>query len=493
MRHRVPQWYRDAKLGIMVHWGVPTIPAYAPVEHGGVTDILRDHDWRFYFENNPHAGWYLNSLRIPGSPAAVYHRRHFGRHSSYERLARRFNEGLERWNPGEWAELFRDAGARYVVMVGKHHDGFLMWPSAERPPGENFVATRDVLGELGEAVRGQGLKYGLYYSGLLDWTVQGSAIRDYPDLLLAETPPEYERYAKAHFHELMERYSPDLLWNDIGLPSGISRRELFAAYRKAVPEGVLNDRWRRTGIAARRILATRVGRYLLSRATRRAILEGRAYGGNGDVATVEYAAGTALRHKPWELVRGLGRSYCYNAAEPAGNYLSGVELIHLLVDVVSRNGNLLLNVAPDSDGQISRPQRDALGTLSAWLRDHGEAIYETRPWLRSGTSTSDGIPVRFTTRANALYAIVLGRPRMLALSLGSIDLDRVPRPRAGRDRDRFVVRILGTDRPAEWRTENGAVVVDIPGSFVPGDAMVVKLAWEGPAEEPASGFYTDII
>lgn len=493
MRHRAPQWYRDAKLGIMVHWGVPTIPAYAPVEHGGLVEILRDRDWPFYFENNPYAEWYLNSLRIPGSPASVYHRTHFGRHSSYERLARRFNEGLQRWNPGEWADLFREAGARYVVMVGKHHDGFLMWPSEERPPSENFVATRDVLGELGDAVRARGLKYGLYYSGLLDWTVQSGAIRDFPDLLLAETPPEYERYAKAHFHELIDRYSPDLLWNDIGLPAGISRRELFSSYRKAVPEGVLNDRWVQTRGAARRLLATKVGRRLLSRAARRAIVEGRASGGTGDVATVEYAAVTTLRRKPWELVRGLGRSFGYNAAEPVENYLSGVELIHLLADVVSKNGNLLLNVAPDSDGAISRPQRDALVTLSAWLRDHGEAIYATRPWHRAEALTSDGLPVRFTTSANALYAIVLGRPRMLSLSFQSLDLNKVPRPREGRDEDRFTVRFIGTDRPADWRTENGAVVVDIPGSFVPGDATVVKFAWEGPAEEPASGFYTDII
>lgn len=494
MSHRPAEWYRDAKLGIMVHWGVPTVPAWAPVEHGGLAEILRDHDWQFYFRHNPYAEWYLNSLRIPDSPVRAYHRRHFGT-SSYERLARRFSDDLDRWDPGSWADLFREAGARYVVFVAKHHDGYLMWPSSAPPVTPSFVAPRDVVGELGEAVRERGMRYGLYYSGLLDWTVQHGAIREFSDLLLAETDAAYERTVKAHFAELIDRYRPDLLWNDIGLPGGVSRRSIFRHYRDAVPEGVLNDRWAQTGAIARMVLGSSRGRRAVERAARTAILEGRSTGRHGDVATVEYASTLRDSRRPWELVRGLGRSFAYNAAEPPESYLTGTDLISLLVDVVSRNGNLLLNVAPAADGSISREQRAALTSLATWLRDHGESIYGTRPWVRSSGRTADGLPVRYTATRDALYAHVIGRPRMLSLAIEALDLRRVPRPRERRDAEqrRFSVDLLGCDRPVSWRSEGGRVVIDLPGSFVAGDVTVVRFAWRRSPEPPASGFYTDLI
>jgi alpha-L-fucosidase len=493
VRYRVPDWYRDAKLGIMVHWGVPTIPAYAPTEYGGLVEILREHDWRFYFRNNPYSEWYLNSIRIADSPARAYHRKHFAS-QPYERLARRFKDELNSWNPQAWAELFKESGARYVVMVTKHHDGFLMWPSDDTPRSESFVASRDVVGELGDAVRGAGMKYGLYYSGRLDWTVQREPIRDFPDLMLAHTPRDYGGYVDRHYHELIRTYSPDVLWNDIGLPAGVRKRRLFRAFRRAVPEGVLNDRWSRLRGPLRLLLSTGLGRRILSRAARKAIVSGRPTGGKGDVRTVEYADAIAARSSPWELVRGLGRSFCYNAAEPEESYLTGTELVHLLADVVSKNGNLLLNVAPRADGTVSREQHAALSELAGWLRDHGEAIYGSRPWRVAEGRTREGLPVRYTVRDSALYAIVLGRPSMLSIVLQGLELRRIPRPKERKGEEyRLVVRLIGCERPVEWREERGGVVVDVPGSFVPPDATVVKLAWQRVERSPQSGFYTDVI
>lgn len=508
MKHRIPEWYRNAKLGIMVHWGVPTIPAYAPVEHGGLADILRDYDWRFYFRNNPYAEWYLNSLRIADSPVRAYHRKHYGDHTKYERLARRFTEELGSWDPHAWADLFREAGARYVVMVAKHHDGYLMWPSSTPPVSDAFAASRDVVGELGRAVREQDMRYGVYYSSQLDWTVQHRAIRDFSDLLLADSPAayadsggageaaaaraDYARYAEAHLTELVERYRPDVLWNDIGLPSAISRRRLFRAYREAVPHGVLNDRWRQTGPLARRMLSLRPVQRLVAGAARRAILDGRPSGGTGDVATLEYPPAVRLAREPWELVRGLGKSFCYNAAEPDESYLSGEELVHLLADVVSKNGNLLLNVAPRADGVVPPEQRAPLADLAAWLRDHAEAIYGTRPWHRAEGTTRDGIEVRYTTKSDRLYAILLGRPRMLSIVFEGLDLRKVPRPKGSDGSERFSVRVLGCERPVQASYEGERVVVDLPGAYVPSVAPVVEFAWTRP-DAPASRFYTDII
>ncbi len=405
MSHTVPDWYRNAKLGIMIHWGLPSIPAFAPAE-GGISELLAAHDWPYYFRNNPYAEWYQNSLRIADSPARAYHRKRFNRFFPYQRLAKRFNDELEKWDPGEWGDFFREVGARYVVMVSKHHDGFLMWPSTSPPVVDDYVASRDVVGELGEAVREKGLRYGVYYSGLLDWTVQTEPLRDFPDLLTAPTDDAYEAYVLAHFTELIERYRPDILWNDIGLPAGISRKKLFHDYRSAVPAGVVNDRWQQVRPFINRWLNKPVIARRVSKAARKMILAGEPTGRHGDVSTIEYPRSAKLREKPWEAVRSVGNSFCYNEQEPPEAYLSGDELISMVADVVSKNGNLLINVGPKLDGTIPREQRGPLLELARWLRVNGPAIYGTRPWHVAEGSTGDNIAVRFTTRPDTLFAIV---------------------------------------------------------------------------------------
>jgi alpha-L-fucosidase len=501
VRHRVPEWYRDAKLGIMVRWGVPSVPAYAPPEVGTSTggtptgptaSILRDHDWPFFFRNNPNADWYLNSLRIPDSPVRAWHRRHFG-DAKYERLAKRFNEELPRWDPVSWAELFREAGARYVVMTAKHHDGFLMWPSRTPPVGGSFVAGRDVVGELGEAVRSQGMRYGLSYSGRLDWTVQHDALRDVSDVALAPMPAGYADYVDAHYTELIERYRPDTLRSTCGLPDDVSRRRIFHAYRAAIPEGVLAGRWWRPGQLARRLLSVRPAKQLLARRARSAFLSGDPFGEGGDVVMVECAPVTRLRARPWELSVALGNSFGYNAAEPEESYLTGEDLIRTLADAVSKNGNLLLSVAPRADGTIGPEQRGPLAELAVWLRVHGEAIFDTRPWHRAEGRTADGLDVRYTTKPGRLFAIVLGRPRMMAITFTDIDLRRIPRDRRVNDGGRFVVSIHGCDRPIEASRDGERITVDLPGSFVPSGPIVVEFAWRVPAEPVTDRFYTDII
>ncbi len=495
MRHQVPQWYRDAKLGILVRWGVPSVPAYAPSEHGGPLEMLRDHTGRFYFQNHPDAQWYLNSLRISESPVRRYHRRHYGEYTAYERLARRFNEELPLWDPTQWAEAFREAGARYVVMTAKHHDGFLLWPARATPVSPSFLAQRDVVGELATAVRALGMRYGVSYSGLLDWTVQPRPIRDFADWRLAKCPGDYPRYVEAHLTELIESTVADVLRIEGGLPAALACKPLVQAYREAVPDGVANGCWRQTRPIERTIYGSPPGRRLLSSRIRAAAIAGSIGAGRaqGDVPVVEYPAPVTRRSGPWEYVRGLGRSFGFNAAEPASSYLSGVELIHLLVDVVSKNGNLLLSLAPAVDGSLCSEQRDALAILARWLATHGEAIYGTRPWRHSEGVTADGLPVRFTSRPDALYAVVLGRPRMLSIEFPDLDLDGVPRSDVTNEDDSFDVTVLGLEREIRWREEARSVVVDLPGSFVPAEAIVVRFAWRTASDRPASSFYTDLI
>ncbi len=483
MSHRVPDWYRNAKFGIIVHWGLPSVPAFAPSECGSMANILANHDWPFYFRNNPCSQWYLNSLRLKETATRAFHNRKFKPAYAYERLTDRFNDDIKKWKPSDWAELFAEAGARYVVLVAKHHDGFLLWPSDHKPKPEGYIAGRDIVGELGEAVRAKNLRYGLYYSGLLDWTVQTEPIADFGDLLNVRTDSVYAGYVRQHITELITRHRPDILWNDIGSSAGISRRRLFQFYRETVNDGLLNDRWMQISPLMRSMLARSGFRRNIAEAARRAIVAD------------EDAKSSRLQSEPWEVVRSIGNSFGYNKEESPGDCLTGDELARMLADVVSKNGNLLLNIGPKSDGTIPHEQRTPLLDLAAWLRVNGEAIYDTRPWHRAEGETGDGQPVRFTTRPGTLYAILLERPRRLSLELPNLELKRIPRPKpAPGAEDELTVSLLGYEQPVQWRLSDGSVEIRLPGAFVPVGPVVVAFRWRAVnLQSRPIEMYTDVI
>jgi alpha-L-fucosidase len=399
--HAVPDWFHDAKLGIFVHWGLYSVPGWAPTT-GPLHDVVAKEGWAGWFGRNPYAEWYMNSIRIPGSPSAEYHAQHFGG-APYERFAEQFNQGAAGWDPGTWAELFARAGARYVVLTTKHHDGFLLWPSDRPNPSRSgYQAERDLVGELTEAVRARDMTMGLYYSGGLDWTFNDHVIADIADLFRGvPQSPEYVAYANGHIRELIDRYAPSVLWNDIGYPAAANLPELFAHYYNSVPEGVINDRFTQglpPGVDPS--------------AAGAAVGEGASYSGaHFDFRTPEYAVFDEIKQEKWESCRGLGFSFGYNRNESVADMLSPTELVRSFVDIVSKNGNLLLNVGPMGDGTIPQEQVDRLVALGDWLAVNGAAIYGTRPWERADGRAGDGTPLRFTKGTDALYAVLLDTPR----------------------------------------------------------------------------------
>jgi alpha-L-fucosidase len=372
-RHTVPDWFQDAKLGIFIHWGLYSVPAWA-----SPTGELGKVDWNTWFTNNPYAEWYLNSLRITGSPTYKHHFATYGKDFDYYQFATMFDKSTRSWEPDEWASLFKKTGARYVVLTTKHHDGFRLWPSNVANPhanGRKLNPTRDLVGDLTKAVRAAGIRMGLYYSGGLDWTFTSEPIRTRDDLM-ARVPQseEYARYADAHWNELMERYKPSVMWNDINYPRAGKIAHLFAQYYNTVPDGVINNRF---GVPF------------------------------ADYTTPEYAKYDKITFEKWESCRGLGFSFGYNQVEGPDQVIKPGELIALLADIVSKNGNLLLNIGPKADGTISEIQLDRLHKLGNWLDVNGEAIFDSRPWVRAAATTPDGADMRFTCNRGALYAIFL--------------------------------------------------------------------------------------
>ena len=451
----LPAWYDDAKLGIMIHWGVWAVPAWAETTLDpervadpadplyllalpcppcpGVDNFLR---------HNPYTEWYENSLAIDGTATQEFHQTKYGADFPYTAFQPQFEERAQKWNPAAWARLFAEARARYVVFVTKHHDGYTLWPSAvENSQRPGWFWQRDAVGELATAVRDRCLRMGVYYSGGIDWSFKPPPIEDVYDFADTAPPgPEYANYFEAQYRELIARYQPSILWNDITAPGEADLATLFQDFYTAVPDGVVNDRWSGVG-------ATPPPR---------------------DFRTVEYDVPDQIDPEKWETVRGIGRTFGYNSNERPEDYGTPEKYIHMLIDVVSKNGNLLLNVGPMADGTIPEQQVTILQALGAWNSLYGEAIFGTRPWTRHAGTTDQGIPVRFTQRRDGAvaYATLLGTPSGPTFTLQ--DFPELPAS----------VRLVGSDKPLAWEAVEGDLRIAVPAALPaqPAHAFAIELA-----------------
>jgi alpha-L-fucosidase len=389
----LPAWYDDAKLGIMVHWGVWAVPGWAEttLDPERVADpndpeyLLAPGGIENFVKHNPYTEWYQNSLAIDGTATQAFHRDTYGADFPYTGFQPLFEQRSAHWRPDDWARLFAAARARYVVFVSKHHDGYALWPtSVVNPERPGWSSPRDLVGELADAARARCMRVGVYYSGGIDWSFAPPPIVTALDFLDPAPPgAAYAHYVDAQYRELIARYRPSILWNDITAPAGLDLASLFTDYYAAVPDGVVDDRW---GLAAGTPPP--------------------------DFRTVEYDVKSEISPDKWEAVRGIGRTFGYNANESVADYGTPEKYLDLLIDVVSKNGNLLLNVGPMADGTIPAPQVEILRALGSWLDRYGAAIFATRPWTRYAGSTDQSIDVRFTRSQDGrtVYAILLGTP-----------------------------------------------------------------------------------
>jgi alpha-L-fucosidase len=429
----IPQWFPDAKFGIFIHWGVYSVPAWIRVTEGRYAS---------------YAEWYYARVMGELQGDEDFHERTYGTDFDYHDFAPMFKAEL--FDPDLWASLFAESGARYVVLTSKHHDGFCLWPT-DSPFKQNWNSMavgprRDLLGDLTAAVRRAGLRMGLYYS-LIEWetnTTQRTPSRRY---IKQEYMDQYgiplDRYVDEHVNpqlrELVMKYQPAVIFSDAGEwdedEDYWKTKEFLAWLYNNAPnrdEVVVNDRWAK-GMP----------------------------GKHGDYYSSEYQDTDAIgTSHPWEESRGMGRSYGFNRAENINHYRTSKELVHELIDVVSRGGNLLLNVGPTADGRIPVIMQQRLRDIGSWLQVNGESIYSTSPWtgrLEQHGSTNDATDLRFARNGSDLFVT------LLEWHDGEFVVDGLD------NTDAVSVRLLGYDGFIDWQSHDGGVVIT-PPIISPADA-----------------------
>jgi alpha-L-fucosidase len=392
-----------------------------------------------------------------------------------------FNTKTVQWDPGKMADVFSRIGARYVVLTTKHHDGFLLWPSdTPNPNKQDYCASRDIVSELAAAVKARGMRMGVYYSGALDWSFTTKPIDGIVGLLdSGPTDPAYARYVDTHFTELIDKIEPSILWNDIGYPPDGDSEQIVAYFYNKIQDGVVNDRWSKSTkwfrMLVRQFPNNKVIEWLINRLIASEGLSGELpTNAHFDFRTPEYATFREIKETKWECCRGMGRSFGYNHLERDEHHISVADLIHSFVDIVSKNGNLLLNVGPMANGTIPDLQLERLLGLGGWLDVNGDAIFGTRPWVRAEGRTREGMPVRFTTSGDALYAIVLGVLKSNRVVIRDLDVA-----------DQSTIHMLGSSDSLLWRMNGTDLDIVLPQEAGTTCAVAFRIAKAGFDKLPA--------
>ena len=412
-----PDWFRDAKLGIFVHWGLYSVPAwsapdgYAEWFYRGlmVGDTIRvnemqDFNRRWgYMLGDQWSGRLSNSQSVKQRPKPT---------DLYTLYAQTWH--AEHWNPDQWADLFARAGAKYVVLVTKHHDGYCLWRSRYQPNWNSVVTGphKDIVGLLTQSVRKAGMKMGFYYS-LTEWTNNLHIWMHDPDSAIGEY---VDHYMMPQFKELVRQYKPSLIFADGEWQNSAAQfraPELIAWYYNTVgPEAIVNDRWG----------------------------EGTQHG----FKTPEYKGAIKDTIRPWAECRGLGKSFGLNRNEPLENYLTSDSLIRHFVKLVAAG------------------QQERLLDLGNWLKVNGEAIYGSRPYSKMCEMDST---VFYTRNNGNLYAIATHLDSKVLI------LKNMPRPGLLSQ-----IKLLGCDKPIIHYYFAGSIYIRLNNLTVE-DLSKTKGAW----------------
>jgi len=448
---KIPAWFNQDKFGIFIHWGIYSVPAYAPViPNSGYS----------------YAEWYWFRMNEKQKDFMAFHNKNYGNSFAYQQFEPMFK--AEMFEPDQWADLFKKSGAKYVVLTSKHHEGYTLWNSAEADrdwnrPWNSVTGTphRDLLGDLTTSVRNAGLKMGYYYS-LYEW---------FNPMWLYDKKKYVEQHMTPQFKDLVTKYKPSIIFSDgerdISDTAWQSPKLLSWLFNESPvkEEVVVNDRWGNN---------TREKNH------------GSMY------TTSEYGSGMDASII-WEESQGVGHSYGYNRNEQLKDYKSSYELVLMLNDLVSRGGNFLLDIGPNADGTIPVIMQQRLTDIGDWLAINGEAIYGTSAWRQPSQWTeglkadknkasfmaaykvanlvvpkkdSAYIEAFFTKKGNDVFCI-------LPSYRTSITIKDLKLPAATQ------TTILGSNVNCTWRQKGKDVFIDLshlrPGDISPTGIFVIKL------------------
>jgi alpha-L-fucosidase len=449
-KHQAPEWFLDAKLGIMVNWGLHSVPAY------GVFVWVGGPFYPDAYGCGPYGRGHLNQF--------------YGADFKYDDFFPLFR--AEHYDPDAWMELFQQAGARYVIPMSKHHDGVAWWDSAwTQRSFARMGPKRDLLTPLVEAARRRGIKTALYFcyeeyaAAMLDKSGQPVArIWDFgpvPSEKLDEANRRrisgsipvsnyYDQYMMPLVKEMIDRFDPDGLWMDGAwmTPTKTLRSRELAAYFYNKSQGrkevYVNDRYGSDAL----------NKY-------------------GDVLLDEYRILNKpwLTH-PWSECTTMSRSFAYNREETDQSFMPPVNLVHMFIDVISQNGNLELLIGPDSSGQIPQPAVDRLKALGAWIKANSEAVYGTRilpPYheaVKVVLQFKDGDVCYMRSKDGKFaYAFCEQWP-------GSYLILKGVRAAKG-----ATITMLGVAQPLTWQQDEAGLTINIPDVLQDEKARPCKYAW----------------
>ncbi|KAI0157104.1 glycoside hydrolase family 29 protein [Hypoxylon sp. FL1284] len=392
-KHESPDWFNGAKYGIFIHWGPYSVAAW-----GNSTPYENYAEWFWWFSTH--------HPQSDTSDVYDYRRRTFGESWAYDDQFANFTASA--YDPKAWVDLIADAGAQYFVVTSKHHDGFALFDAGatSNRSAVHYGPGRDVMGELFDAAAEYqpALRRGTYFS-LPEWfnpdfgpygfdQVDSSSTNSWPGILAQNPYTGVEEPYVGHvpvddfladvmlpqMETLAYKYGTDIMWCDCGAANVTA--EFAAAW------------WNAARSQNRQVAVN----------SRCGVPEA------ADFDTPEYERFGSAQRRKWETNQGMDPfSYGYNRATPDDAYMNASALVYTLVDVVAKNGNLLLDIGPRADGSVVRPEVNALREAGRWIKAHGEAVFNTSYWFVQ-SQIEDGPDVRFTQTDEAFYVLFLERP-----------------------------------------------------------------------------------
>ena len=462
--YQTPDWFRDAKFGIWAHWGPQSVPR--------------------------RGDWYARLMYVPGDGHYDHHVKTYGHPSEfgYKDIIKLWK--AEKFDPQALMDKYAAAGAKYFVSMGVHHDNFDLWNSKHHRWNATKVGPmRDVVGEWRDAARKRGLRFGVsehlgashnwywpshqydqfwpkigvdydgakpenadLYHEKHDEPYKGSAETWYT------TNPKFHQIWFNRIRDLLDSYQPDLLYSDGGTPFGNVGRSLMAHfYNSSVARSGKNE----------------------------AVYNTKDFG-SGEfhkewgVQDVERGVMPGINPLPWQTDTSNGDWFYSDGYK----YKTTSEVVTMLTDIVSKNGNMLLNVVLYPDGSLPPESEQLLAELPLWMKVNGEAIHATRPWKIYGEGPSEGSAgafrenaaytaqdIRFTTKGEALYAITLGEPA------GKLTIASLRRGNEHEKRPVRSVRLLGSKRPLTFRQTASGLEVDLPASLPTRHSSALKIGF----------------